>query len=345
MRGSEISSERRSTRPNGAFWLLVRQRERRPAAALGWGPSVPRAAEVSQVEFQSPFLPNSTSAKSKNRSEKRSTRRVQRCVGRRAAMVGSRNGSRKSGGYTDGAARSACGSARPPGRLARRPWPARVAAFVPSIKASGVTSLSVSSTSIVDFLRPRRARARQEVAVAARSRAGGAARCRFPTLESGSAVRVGSVAGRTSRRRRLVSGRRPQEAAGGAKSCCSSGAMQWAAAAVAPPAAARSTSASRRGAQRRPAAAADRARPRDRIVLPRRERGKGPVYRVGPGLRFTGLERGPVSPQQGWLWAGFTLNHPDINSFPTHSQDRVGKELGKSLDLRELLRLGSRGLG
>ena len=41
----------------------------------------PRVAEVSQVEFQSPFLPSSTSAKSKNRSEKRSTRRVQRCVG------------------------------------------------------------------------------------------------------------------------------------------------------------------------------------------------------------------------------------------------------------------------
>ena len=140
-------------------------------------------------------------------------------------MVGSRNGSRKSGGYTDGAARSACGSARPPGRLARRPSPARVATFVPSIKASGVTSLSVSSTGIIDFLRPRRARTRQKVAVAARSRAGGAARCRFPTLESGSAVRVGSVAGRTSRRRRLVSGRRPQEAAEGARSCCSSSTM------------------------------------------------------------------------------------------------------------------------
>ena len=201
--------------------------------------------------------------KSKNRSEKRSTRRVQRCVGRRAAMVRSRNGSRKSGGYTDGAARSACGSARPPGRLARRPWPARVAAFVPSIKASGVTSLSVSSTGIVDFLRPRRARTRQEVAVAARSRAGGAARRRFPTLESGSVVRVGSAAGRSSRRRRLVSGRRRQEAAGGAKSCCSSGARSARSAAVAPPAGARSTRASRRGAQGRPAAAADRARPRE----------------------------------------------------------------------------------
>ena len=168
------------------------------------------------MSMTSPFLPSSTSAKSKNRSEKRSTRRVQRCVGRRVAMVGSRNGSRKSGGYTHGAPRSACGSARPPGRLARRPSPAQVATFVPSIKTSGVTSLSVSSTGIVDFLRPRRARTRQEVAVAARSRAGGAARCRFPTLESGSAVRVGSMAGRSSRRGRLVSGRRLQEAAGGA---------------------------------------------------------------------------------------------------------------------------------
>ena len=61
--------------------------------------------------------------------------------------------------------------------------------------------------------------------MAARSRAGGAARRRFPTLESGSAVRVGSVAGRSSRRRRLVSGRRRREAAEGARSCCSSGAM------------------------------------------------------------------------------------------------------------------------
>ena len=183
-------------------------------------------------------------------------------------MVGSRNGSRKSGEDTDGAARSACGSARPPGRLARRPSPARVAAFVPSIKASGVTSLSVSSTGIIDFLRPRRARTRQEIAVAAWSRAGGAARCRCPTLESGSAVRVGSMSGRSSRRRRLVSGRRPQEAAGGAKSCCSSGAMSTTAAVVAPPAEARSTSASRRGAQRRPAAAADRERPRE-VASPR----------------------------------------------------------------------------
>ena len=61
--------------------------------------------------------------------------------------------------------------------------------------------------------------------MAARSRAGGAARRCFPTLESGSAVRVGSVAGRSSRRRRLVSGRRRREAAEGARSCCSSGAM------------------------------------------------------------------------------------------------------------------------
>ena len=187
--------------------------------------SSPTEPSFALVDFDAPFLPSSTSAKSENRSEKRSTRRVQRCVGRRAAMVGSRNGSRKSGGYTDGAARSACGSARPPGRLARRLSPARVATFVPSIKASGVTSLSVSSTGIIDFLRPRRARTRQEVAVAARSRAGGAARRRFPTLESGSAVRVGSVAGRSSRRRRLVSGRRRREAAEGARSCCSTGAM------------------------------------------------------------------------------------------------------------------------
>ena len=185
----------------------------------------PTEPSFALVNFDAPFLPSSTSVKSKNRSEKRSTRRVQQCVGRRAAMVGSRNGSRKSGGYTDGAARSACGSARPPGRLARRPSPARVATFVPSIKASGVTSLSVSSTGIVDFLRPRRARTRQEVAVAARSRAGGAARRRFPSLERGSAVRVGSVAGRSSRRRRLVSGRRRREAAEGARSCCSTGAM------------------------------------------------------------------------------------------------------------------------